>query len=37
MFKNRVHAGEMLAEKLAAVKTDNLRLLAVPRGGVVVA
>jgi putative phosphoribosyl transferase len=37
MFKNRIHAGQMLAEKLAAVKVDNLRLLAVPRGGVVVA
>jgi putative phosphoribosyl transferase len=37
MFKDRIHAGQMLAEKLAAVKTDHLRLLAVPRGGVVVA
>lgn len=37
MFKNRVDAGEVLATKLAALKIMNPYLLAVPRGGIVVA
>lgn len=37
MFKDRIEAGELLAERLAALKLDNPCLLAVPRGGIVIA
>jgi len=38
MFKNREEAGELLAQELAAFRNDsNAILLALPRGGVVVA
>ncbi|VBB04993.1 Hypothetical protein LUCI_0199 [Lucifera butyrica] len=38
MFKDRNHAGQMLADRLAAGRYgEDVRLLAVPRGGVVVA
>lgn len=37
MFDNRTHAGQMLAEKLAARSLKNPYILAVPRGGVAVA
>lgn len=37
MFKNRIEAGENLAEKLAAFNLEKPYLLAIPRGGIVVA
>lgn len=37
MFKDRIEAGELLAERLAALNLDNPYLLAVPRGGIVIA
>jgi len=37
MFKDRTEAGMILAEKLKALHLSNVCLLAVPRGGVVVA
>lgn len=37
MFKDRIAAGQMLAKKLEYLKKDNVCLLAVPRGGIVVA
>lgn len=37
MFKDRTDAGKMLASKLASQHYENICLLAVPRGGVVVA
>lgn len=37
MFKNRRHAGEILADELAHIDIKDAILLAVPRGGVVVA
>lgn len=37
MFKNRIEAGEILADKLAALNLDKPYLLALPRGGIVVA
>lgn len=37
MFDDRIHAGKMLAEQLAARSLENPYILAVPRGGVAVA
>jgi len=37
MFKDRTEAGTILAEKLKALHLSNVCLLAIPRGGVVVA
>lgn len=37
MYKNRTEAGQVLAEKLKDLPRDNICLLAIPRGGVVVA
>src|SRR4026209_2813919 len=37
MFRNRIEAGKMLAEKLKKYKNDPGVVLAVPRGGVPVA
>ncbi|SDE79706.1 phosphoribosyltransferase [Sporomusa acidovorans] len=37
MFDNRTHAGQLLAEKLAARNLKNPYILAVPRGGLAVA
>jgi putative phosphoribosyl transferase len=37
MFKDRIAAGQMLAKKLEYLKKDNVCILAVPRGGIVVA
>ena len=37
MFKDRMEAGKLLAERLMALKLDNPCLLAVPRGGIVIA
>lgn len=37
MFNNRTHAGDILTRELSAITLDNPCLLAVPRGGVVVA
>lgn len=37
MFINRMQAGEALAEQLAALTLDHPCLLAVPRGGIVIA
>ncbi|SMC92270.1 phosphoribosyltransferase [Sporomusa malonica] len=37
MFNDRTHAGQLLAEKLAARNLKNPYILAVPRGGVAVA
>jgi len=37
VFKNRIQAGDVLAEELSHIDLDNALLLAVPRGGVVVA
>jgi putative phosphoribosyl transferase len=37
MYQDRRHAGETLAAELAARRYPNIRLFAVPRGGVVVA
>lgn len=37
MFKNREHAGELLAEKLEQFRGSNSLVLGIPRGGVVVA
>jgi putative phosphoribosyl transferase len=37
MFKNRMEAGKLLADKLTKLHLNNLYLLAVPRGGVVIA
>lgn len=37
MFDDRTHAGQLLAEKLAASKLKNPYILAVPRGGIAVA
>ena len=37
MFKDRTEAGMILAEKLKALHLSNVCLLAVPRGGVIVA
>ncbi|MPM82615.1 putative phosphoribosyl transferase [bioreactor metagenome] len=37
MFKNRIQAGEILADKLAALNLDKPYLLAIPRGGIVIA
>lgn len=37
MFKDRIEAGELLAEGLVKFKLDNPYLLAVPRGGIVIA
>jgi predicted phosphoribosyltransferase len=37
MYKNRIEAGQILAEKLAEIPPDNLCLFAIPRGGVIVA
>ena len=37
MFKNRMEAGKLLADKLTKLHLDNLCLLAVPRGGVAIA
>jgi len=36
MFKNREEAGKKLADKLKHLKSENLVVLAIPRGGVVV-
>jgi len=36
MFKNRVHAGELLAQELLNLSLKNPIVLAIPRGGVVV-
>lgn len=37
MFDDRSHAGQLLAEKLAALTLKNPYILAVPRGGIAVA
>jgi len=37
LYKNRIHAGQVLAQKLAKKKFANGIILAIPRGGVVVA
>lgn len=37
MFDDRMHAGQLLAEKLAALNLKNPYILAVPNGGIVVA
>ena len=37
MFNDRTHAGEILADKLAALKFKDPYILAVPRGGLAVA
>lgn len=37
MFKNRIAAGERLAEELITLNLDNPRLFAIPRGGIVTA
>lgn len=37
LFKNRKHAGELLAQKVFSLRNENLRILALPRGGVPVA
>jgi predicted phosphoribosyltransferase len=37
VFKDRVHAGELLAEKLRHLVKENLQILAIPAGGVPVA
>jgi predicted phosphoribosyltransferase len=37
VYKNRIDAGQVLAEKLADIPQNNLCLFAIPRGGVVVA
>lgn len=37
LFKDRLHAGELLAEKLAAYRGEAPLVIAVPRGGVLVA
>ncbi|MBP2663038.1 MAG: putative phosphoribosyl transferase [Firmicutes bacterium] len=37
MFDNRIHAGQLLAEKLAELSLKTPYILAVPRGGIVVA
>ncbi|MDR7868984.1 MAG: phosphoribosyltransferase family protein [Sporomusaceae bacterium] len=37
MYQDRRHAGETLAAELAARRYENIRLFAVPRGGVLVA
>lgn len=37
MFDNRIHAGQLLAEKVAALQLKNPYILAVPRGGIAVA
>lgn len=37
MFKDRIQAGELLAEELVKLKLGNPCLLAIPRGGIVIA
>ncbi len=37
MYQNRRQAGEILATELAARRYENVRLFAVPRGGIIVA
>ncbi len=37
MYQDRRHAGETLADELAARRYEDIRLFAVPRGGVIVA
>lgn len=36
MIKNRVEAGQLLAEKISLIEKDNFLVLAIPRGGVIV-
>ncbi|KKM11662.1 hypothetical protein SY88_07730 [Clostridiales bacterium PH28_bin88] len=36
MFENRIHAGEKLGEQLSEYRGDEVLILAIPRGGVVV-
>lgn len=33
MFKDRIHAGTQLAEKLLKFKNEDVVVLAIPRGG----
>jgi putative phosphoribosyl transferase len=37
MFKDRIEAGELLVEKLIKLNLENSYLLAIPRGGIVIA